>query len=282
MQPIKLIALDLDGTLALPNHQVSPATRSALHELQRDGVEVVIATGRRYRSARYVIDNLGLDSYCVCNGGALVKDHAQVTLATTGFNADEYDQIVECARECGVVLSAQRDSHHFGGADFVIDSATPWNDMNHEYFNTHAEFAVRGDLLAQRDQYLIFGAFDTEEKLKRFSRLLLERCDNINTVTAKIPEHGYLYCEVTVASVDKWHGLSSLMSHFKMDGANICAVGDELNDFAMVQQAGHGIAMGNGHPDLQAVARYVCGHNDADGLLDAIQYIRDHNEKYGF
>jgi HAD superfamily hydrolase (TIGR01484 family) len=63
MHPIKLIALDLDGTLALPNHQVSPATREGLHQLQDDGVEVVIATGRRYRSALYVIDNLGLETY---------------------------------------------------------------------------------------------------------------------------------------------------------------------------------------------------------------------------
>lgn len=279
--PIKLIALDLDGTLALPDHQVSVTTRDALHALQNDGVEVVIATGRRYRSARYVIDNLGLETYCVCNGGALVKDHAATTLAATGFAENEYDQIVRCARECDIALSAQRDSHHLGGADFVIDTEVQWNDMNHQYFETHAEFAIRNDLLAQRDQYLVFGAYDTEAKLKRFTKLLLERCDHINTVTAKLPEHDYFYCEVTLAVVDKWHGLSHLLSHFDLEAGHICAVGDEMNDFAMITSAGHGIAMGNGHPELQAAAKFICGHNNADGLLDAIQYVRDHNEIYG-
>ena len=67
--PIKLLALDLDGTLAVDNHQVTEKTRDALHEISDEGVEVTIATGRRYRSARYVMENLGLDTFCICNGG---------------------------------------------------------------------------------------------------------------------------------------------------------------------------------------------------------------------
>ena len=73
MIPIKMLALDLDGTLAIDNHQVLPATRDALKHLHDADVEVVIATGRRYRSTRYVIDNLGFEVFAVCNGGALVK-----------------------------------------------------------------------------------------------------------------------------------------------------------------------------------------------------------------
>ena len=77
---IKMIALDLDGTLALANHEVSPATKDALTNLHADGVEVVIATGRRYRTTRFVMDNLGFDVFAVCNGGALVKAPDQSTL----------------------------------------------------------------------------------------------------------------------------------------------------------------------------------------------------------
>ena len=77
---IKMIALDLDGTLAIDNHQVSPATREALTALHDGGVEVVIATGRRYRTTRYVIENLGFDVFAVCNGGALIKHADTETL----------------------------------------------------------------------------------------------------------------------------------------------------------------------------------------------------------
>tara|TARA_R110002111_G_scaffold26662_2_gene57468 strand:+ start:434 stop:1282 length:849 start_codon:yes stop_codon:yes gene_type:complete len=280
MEPIKLVALDLDGTLAIENHEVLPATRAALHELMEDGIEVVIATGRRYRSARYVIENLGLDSYCVCNGGALVKDHSQLTLHSTPFAVDEYQKIVECARHCGVVLSAQRDAHHLGGADFVMDDAIEWNPVNQRYFADNAGFSQRSDLLRQADQYLVFGAYDTEAKLQRFVELLNESCDHINTVLVALTDIEYFYCEVTLSVVDKWHGLSHLMTHFSLTDQNICAVGDEMNDFAMIQNAAHGIAMANGHPELKAAANFVCGHNSTDGLLDAVHYIRDHNKKY--
>jgi Cof subfamily protein (haloacid dehalogenase superfamily) len=281
MQPIKLVALDLDGTLAIENHQVLPATKAALHGLMDDGVEVVIATGRRYRSARYVIDNLGLDAYCVCNGGALVKDHSQQTLNSTPFAANEYQQIVEYARQCGIALSAQRDAHHLGGADFVMDDAVTWNPVNERYFSDNAKFSQKSDLLSQPDQYLVFGAYDSEEKLKHFAALLKDNCDHVNIVLVALTDIDYFYCEVALAAVDKWHGLSTLMTHFSLNDQNICAVGDEMNDLAMIQMAAHGIAMANGHPELQAVANYVCGHNSTDGLLDAVRYIREHNEQYG-
>ena len=58
---IRMIALDLDGTLAIADHQVSSATRTALLELHEGDTEVVIATGRRYRTTRFVIENLGFD-----------------------------------------------------------------------------------------------------------------------------------------------------------------------------------------------------------------------------
>ncbi len=90
-QAIKLLALDLDGTLALDNHQVSPATKDALCRLHQDDVNVVIATGRRYRTTRFVIENLGFDVATVCNGGALVKDHQQNTLHETAFSRLELD-----------------------------------------------------------------------------------------------------------------------------------------------------------------------------------------------
>ena len=58
---IRLMAVDVDGTLAHRGDEVLPATRDALHRAHREGVEVVIATGRRYRTARRVVEALGLE-----------------------------------------------------------------------------------------------------------------------------------------------------------------------------------------------------------------------------
>ncbi|MDA1075348.1 MAG: HAD family hydrolase, partial [Proteobacteria bacterium] len=111
MQPIKMLALDLDGTLAVDDHKVMPATRQALDALHRSGVEVVIATGRRYRTTKYVIGNLGLDVFAVCNGGALVKNHAGETHHETTFATDQFDSLVHIARSLGLSIFGQRDAH---------------------------------------------------------------------------------------------------------------------------------------------------------------------------
>ena len=277
--PIKLLALDLDGTLAVDNHQVTAKTRDALHEISDEGVEVTIATGRRYRSARYVMENLGLDTFCICNGGSLVKDPQQATLQSTTFATDEYQVIVECARRSGVALSAQRDAHLLGGSDFVIDNAVTWNDRNHSYFDENKNNAISGDLLAHPDEYLVFGAYDSFDKLQKMTSLIAQQAPEMNTVMVALTNSPFYYCEVTLNIVDKWHGLSHLLEHLNLDANNVCAVGDELNDMAMVQAAGHGVAMGNGHGDLKAIANFVCGHNEEDGLLHVVEYIRDHNKK---
>ena len=52
-----------------------------------------------------------------------------------------------------------------------------------------------------------------------------------------------------------------------------------LNDMSMVTAAGHGAAMANGHPDLKEAADFVCGHNQSDGIVDVVEYIRKHNEQ---
>ncbi|MFT6037591.1 MAG: HAD superfamily hydrolase (TIGR01484 family), partial [Candidatus Azotimanducaceae bacterium] len=115
IQAIRLLALDLDGTLSLDDHKISPATRAALEQLHtRDDVEVVIATGRRYRTTRYVADKLGFDVSIVCNGGALVKNQLQQTLQSTEFEREHIVFLTGIARELGMTLSAQRDSHQHG------------------------------------------------------------------------------------------------------------------------------------------------------------------------
>ncbi len=65
MQPIKILALDLDGMLVLQDHEISAVTRSCLTQLSNQGIELIIATGRRYRTTRYVIENLGFPVHAV-------------------------------------------------------------------------------------------------------------------------------------------------------------------------------------------------------------------------
>ena len=274
---IKLIALDLDGTLAIENHEVSPSTRDALTDLHNNGVEVVIATGRRYRTARYVIENLGLDIFAVCNGGALVKAPDQSTFYSENFSILP---LLKLTRDLNLTLFAQRDAHHDGGADFVLDSVPTWNEITDRHVENNRDWCEVRNLKNSGKEFMVAGCFGDKKKLNALvNHIAKEHGNNYNTIIVPHLESDWFYCEISMGHIDKWQGLKKILQHLCLAAENVCAVGDQLNDMAMITAAGHGVAMANGHAELQAAADFVCGHNQTDGLLDVVTYIQRYNRK---
>ena len=274
---IKMIALDLDGTLAIENHGVLPATRNALHELHSDGVEVVIATGRRYRTTRFVMENLGLETFAICNGGALVKTPKQETLHRDFMDVSP---ITPFTRELGLNLFAQRDAYDHGGSDFVIDSGVTWTDTIEQHYENNKQWSSAADLNIESSEYLVCGVFGDEQALNQLAENIAEQFSGeYNTIVVPHLQTNYCYCEISQNHVDKWHGISQLSNHLKITADEICAVGDQLNDMAMVKAAGHGFSMSNGHEELRAAANHVCGHNQEDGIVDVANYITEFNKE---
>ena len=273
-----MIALDLDGTLALQNHEVSPLTRDALDDLHHNGVEVVIATGRRYRTTRYVIENLGFDVFAVCNGGALVKAPDQSTVYNENFSILPFLMLT---RELNLTLFAQRDAHDHGGADFVLDSVPAWNEVTDRHVANNHDWCEVRDLTNSGKEFMVAGCFGHEKELNRLAGQIANDNGSIyKTIIVPHLESDWFYCEISLAHVDKWQGLRKILPQFNLATENVCTVGDQLNDMAMVTAAGHGVAMANGHAELQAAADFVCGHNQSDGILDVIDYIHEHNRRY--
>ncbi len=80
-------------------------------------------------------------------------------------------------------------------------------------------------------------------------------------------------CAVSQRHVTKWTGLSRLAAVFGFTPAEVCAVGDELNDLAMIEGAGVSVAMGNAHPQVKARATWVTDSNDDDGVVTVIERL---------
>ena len=277
--PIKMLALDLDGTLAVDGHQVLPATRRELKKLQDAGVEVVIATGRRYRTTCFVIDNLGFEVYAVCNGGALVKTPGGETLCETTYSTSQVNTLVHIARSMAISLLGQRDAHIRGGPDFIIDNQSSWSTTIQKYHDDNDEWSGEGDMLDRAPEFLVTGTMGEEDELREFvSEIQRATPGTYNSIV--VPNSGSYswYCEITLANVTKWYGLRQLANLFGITSKNICAVGDEVNDLPMLKEVAHGVAMGNGVDSLHDHARFVCGNNDEDGILEVIDYIQRHNQ----
>lgn len=276
MTRIQLLAVDVDGTLVTTEGGISAPTRAALHRLRGAGVEVAIATGRRYRNAQGAIGALGLPVPSVCLGGALLKGADGRTLHAQAFEASEFRAVAALFRSLGHAVVAQRDSGRDGGADFLLDESVPWNFPTRDYHERNAEFAERvGSLPDQaRDDVLVVGAFGELAELQHLER-------ELNRVHAEafaahvMPgffNEGY-YCEVVPSRVSKWTGLRRLGDLLGISRERICAVGDERNDLSMISGAGMGVAMGNACEEVKRAADWVTGHHDEDGLVGVVERI---------
>ena len=111
---IGLLAVDIDGTLVADGDRVSDRTRDAMRRA-RAHLAVVLATGRRYRTTRKVMDTLGLALPAVCLGGALTKSANRETLHSAPFRPAQIDALVDFARQRELALVLQRDAHALGG-----------------------------------------------------------------------------------------------------------------------------------------------------------------------
>lgn len=276
MPDIRLLALDIDGTLVVRGDEISPRTRHALHEAHDAGIELAIATGRRYRTTRRVIDALGLEVPAVCLGGSLVKQRCGETLLSLDFGVADFASILRTLRDEGLAVVGQRDSHEHGGPDFVVDADVEWNEPVRRYVQVnegHVE-SCSGFAEAPRRDILVMGTFGDLDELEDVAkRIASEHGGRFFTTIVPTPWDGFFYLEVIPGHVSKWSGLETLTRELGVEADAICAVGDQRNDIPMVQHARLGVAMANGHEALKACADWVCGANDEDGLVEVVDHL---------
>ena len=262
---ISLLAIDLDGTLVAEGDSVSRSGRQAVHRAIECGLTVVLATGRRYRTTRLVIDQLELPLVAVCLGGALTKGVHGETLHCEAFAAHQIETLLALAREHDQALVLQRDSHAHGGPDFVADRSAPWNPKMRDYMAANGHVGAVGSAHPDTGDVLMVGCFGDRAGLADLQRSV-DAAGEFATVLVESKKTPGWYLEIIQHHVNKWTALRRLAADCGIAETAICAVGDALNDLPMIRGAAFGVAMGNAEPTVQAAADWVTGSNRGDGL----------------
>ena len=274
-EPIDLLALDVDGTLAARGNEVTEPTIRGLRDLARTGAEVALCTGRRYRSTGPILEALGLPLHVVCLGGALVKNPTGATLSATCFSPDHFAKLAGLIRERGQAVVAQCDRPE---CDFAVDGSVPWNAetaLYHRINEAHAEW--RPELYAEeRADILVVGSFGSLAQMNEL-RAAIEGvfADEYTVHVLRSVGPDAWYCEVLQRGIDKWTGLSQLAAHLGIAPAAICAAGDEMNDVPVLRNVGLGVAMENARAELKEIAHRVVGPCDDDGLVPLLAELAD-------
>ena len=275
---IRLLALDVDGTLVARGDEITEATRDSLHRTAAAGIHVALATGRRYRTALRVISNLGLPVDTICLGGALVKDRGGRTLHASRFDPTDFARLHELARKHGHAIVCHRDSAEHGGPDFVVDADVPWNEPTRSYVELNDAWANRSTGLGAEScpDTLVIGAFGAKDELRAWNAVI-EAEHPGHFLPSLIPSGatGGWYFELTPRDVSKWTGLCALSECLGVPTEAICAVGDQANDLPMLRAAGMAVAMGNAIDPVKQAAHWVTRRCDEDGIALVVDRILD-------
>ncbi len=266
-----LIALDLDGTLLADWETISDTTITYLKNLKQEGHQIVIATGRPFRSTEKFYDLLELDTPLInYNGGLVTSKHDP--------SFESYSITVDRSKVIDIFNKNKEFIHNaFGevGDDiYLLEDTEEIRPLLH-YFNGARLFV--GDFMEtlkhDTNGFIIIANKGDGQYIEQFIR------DNYDgdVLCRNWGSHYRFIIELFTPATNKGNGLKYVADYLGFEPENIIAFGDAHNDIEMLQYAGLGIAMQNAQDSLKEVADVVIPHsNTEDGI---VQYLTEFFKK---
>lgn len=259
---IKLVALDLDGTLVNDQLKISPKVLKVLnHLITQTDVRVVIATGRMFLSALPFAREIGIVEPVVTYQGAMVRD------ITDGHALRFHAPIaMPLARE--VLKPLIEDKYHI---NLYMNDQLWTHPSNH-----HANFYRRASGVEP-----IFNDDLMSCLTEAPTKIMVIDDERLDTLLAYLDTHfaGRLsycrsrsnFCEIIDVSASKWNAVKALADEWGIKPDEILACGDQGNDLSMIEHAGIGVAMGNAPDYVKEKANYITTTIHEDGAAEAIE-----------
>lgn len=262
---VKLVAIDLDGTLLNSNNTVSERNVTVIKQAIEQGIEVIIATGKTRVSATETIERLGLTTPGIyLQGLAIYESDGSISFQKT-LSPDIARKVITFAEDRGYQMVA------YSGNRILVRTEFPkGNELATKYGEPMPE-AVGSlqNILDEMPVHKLIAVKPGEPKKIRALRWQLEiqLSGKATLVQAMIPD----MVEILPPGVSKATALKSLLKRMNISAENVMAIGDGENDIEMLQLAQIPVAIGNADERLRAVAKHFVASNDEDGVAEAIE-----------
>ena len=272
---IELVITDLDGTIWGAEPTIHPATRDAMAELDRRGVDLIVATGRRARSCRDDLEANGLALPAVVLNGThgVLPDPTTDPFHLHPFTPEGAVAVIESFAAAGLSPVA----YTIGRSDFaecIVESATSTSPVHAAKLAPHAaadpliEAALTPGVLV-----IGFAVLGIDElALRQVADAVTLGGFGEPTMT---PDHMYGQFSLMVQppGISKWNGVLAWCERQGIDPANTLAVGDGGNDAELISSAGIGLAIENGHPHALAAATATIPGPTTGGWAEVLRYL---------
>jgi Cof subfamily protein (haloacid dehalogenase superfamily) len=272
---IRLLALDIDGTLLNPQFKISEDDLFALRRAQAAGIEIVLVTGRRHTFALPIAQQLGFDLWLISSNGAVTRSLAGETFHRDLMPREVCRELVAAMQEFrgNTVLTFDKETkgaivlEHLGD---LSASIRRWLEKNMAYI----EFVIpiENALTVDPVQSMFCGSM---ERMSHALRALeASGLDNrVTVLRTEYPARDLSMIDVLNTGCSKGHALERWAAHRGFRRDQVMAIGDNHNDVEMLEFAGHPVIMGNACEELRERGWSITLRNDQCGVAAALAEV---------
>ena len=285
----KLAAIDLDGTMLNQYGIVTQRTKQAIKRAQQRGIEVIIASGRPMDSIKAIAEEIKSEKYFISGNGAIIYDIQNDKII--------YENTLKKQKTLDIIKICEENSIYYNiyTEKEIIAKNLQCNvlyyhkeNLNKEEKNkTHINIVENiYDYIVDRDEKVVkITICDNNQVIFNSIMRKLKEIEEIEVLevshmSRKVIRQGsvevpieYFYTEISAQNVDKWNAIEFLKEKMQIKTEEIVAIGDNVNDKKMIENAGLGIAMGESTPVIKNVANQITGSNNEDGVAQALENL---------
>ena len=284
----KLVAIDLDGTMLNSYGMVTENTKQVIKNTINKGTEEIIASGRPIDSIKTIAKEIGSENYFIAGNGALIYDIKKDEIIYEKFmNKQKVLEIIKICEENSI-------SYNIYTEKTIIAKGLKYNVLYYYKENLKKEENKKTNITIVEDVYEYIKNLENEKFLKItvcdetksvFNSIIrkLRTVEDIDVLdvlhmSRKMIKQGtedvpieYYYTEISLKDVDKWNAIEYLANKMNISKDEIIAIGDNINDKEMIENAKVGIAMGQSTPVITEIADFVTSNNNEDGVAKALE-----------
>ena len=272
---MRLIALDIDGTLLDSRWQLPEANRVAIAEAARRGIEVALVTGRRYDFAMPVAHKLDSPLTMIVNNGALIRSKEGRTHLRHLLAQRTAKQVLHLARPWreGAAVIFDRPLEH----QLMLEVLDPDDSLRYAYYSRNKEFiGLAKPLETCLTEDPIQVMFSGKVEPMREAEALLRGApfaEEFSLAVTSYESKDFAMIDVINPVCSKGSSLAEWAALRGFAREEVMAIGDNHNDLEMLSFAGVPVVMGNGVPELKIFGWHETGTNDENGVAAAIEHF---------
>ena len=291
----KLVAIDLDGTMLDSYGMVTEETKKTIKKVEEQGVSVIIASGRPIDSIKSIANEIDSKKYFISGNGAIIYDmEKEEIIYEKCMPKEKVLEIIKICEENSIAYNVYTEKE-------ILATALKYNVLYYNKENLKKEESKKTKITIVKDMYeYVKNKEDTnflkitvcdETKsvfnsiIRKFKEIKDIEVLDVSHMSRKTIRQGtedfsieYYYTEISRTNVDKWYAIEYLMENLNLKREEIMAIGDNINDKMMIENAGLGIAMEQSTPVIKIIADDVAPSNNDDGVAKILQkYYRNIN-----